>query len=106
VGIAVVGGYEYRGSAIPALLGQYVFADFTRDFTDEVEGHGTLLVAQPEAAAGAPWTLRRPVLREGPLDRFVTGMGEGADGELYVLTRTEFGPVGETGEVLQLVAPG
>jgi hypothetical protein len=40
-----------------------------------------------------------------PLDRFVTGMGEGADGELYVLTRTEFGPVGETGEVLKLIAP-
>jgi glucose/arabinose dehydrogenase len=106
VGIAVVGGYVYRGAAIPALRGQYVFADYSRDFTGAVEGHGTLLVAQPQAAAGAPWPWRRVILRDGPIDRFVTGMGEDAAGELYVLSRTEFGPVGETGEVLKLVPAG
>lgn len=106
VGIAVVGGYVYRGSAIPALTGRYVFADFTRDFTDAVAGRGTMLVAEPRAGAGERWPWRRLVLRDGALDRFVTGMGEDAAGELYVLTRTEFGPVGETGEVLKLIAPG
>ena len=40
------------------------------------------------------------------LDRFVTGMGEDAVGELYVLTRTRLGPVGTSGEVLKLVPPG
>jgi glucose/arabinose dehydrogenase len=105
VGIAVVGGYVYRGTAIPALGGQYVFADFSRDFSGAIEGHGTLLVAQPLAAAGERWAWRRLALRDGPLDRFVTGMGEDAAGELYVLARTEFGPVGQTGEVLKLIAP-
>jgi hypothetical protein len=28
-----------------------------------------------------------------------------ADGELYVLVREAFGPVGDTGEILRLVAP-
>jgi len=105
VGIAVVGGHVYRGGAIPTLGGQYVFADFTRDFTGAPEGHGTMLRAEPQADEGATWPWRRLVLRDGPLDRFVTGMGEDAVGELFVLTRTEFGPVGQTGEVLKLIAP-
>jgi len=105
IGIAVVGGYVYRGSAIPSLEGRYVFADFSREFSDAIEGHGTLLVAEPQAGAGATWPWSRLELRDGALDRFVTGMGEDAAGELYVLTRTEFGPVGQTGEVLKLIAP-
>jgi glucose/arabinose dehydrogenase len=118
VGIAVVGGYVYRGSAIPALAGWYVFADYSREFTDDIEGHGSLLVADPDAGAGATWAWRRLRLAplegitaagsgapDGQLDVFITGMGEGADGELYVLVRTEFGPVGESGQVLRLVPP-
>lgn len=30
-GIAITGGYVYRGKAIPELIGQYVFADFVND---------------------------------------------------------------------------
>jgi hypothetical protein len=42
----------------------------------------------------------------GVLGRFVTGMGEDAEGELYVLGRLNLGPRGTTGEVLKLVPPG
>jgi len=105
VGIAVVGGYVYRGGAIPAEAGRYVFADFTRDFTGAPEANGTLLVAERRAGGGEAWPWRRLVLRDGPLHRYITGMGEDSAGELYVLTRTEFGPVGQTGEVLKLIAP-
>ena len=45
-------------------------------------------------------------LGDGSLSRIVTGMGEDAAGELYVLTRTGLGPVGTSGEVLKLVPPG
>ena len=103
VGIAVVGGYVYRGAAIPDLRGRYVFGDYSRRFGDTVVGLGSLLVALRSAEAGETWTWQPLVLRDGALERFVTGMGEDAAGELYVLVRTEFGPVGETGEVLQLV---
>ncbi|WP_233787139.1 hypothetical protein [Dulcicalothrix desertica] len=30
-GIAITGGYVYRGKAIPELVGQYIFADFGND---------------------------------------------------------------------------
>ena len=30
-GVAITGGYVYRGKAIPELIGQYIFADFVRD---------------------------------------------------------------------------
>ena len=30
-GIALAGGYVYRGKAIPELIGQYIFADFAND---------------------------------------------------------------------------
>ena len=62
-------------------------------------------MASPSADAGAPWAWRR-LATDAPLSRFISGMGEDADGELYLLTRGQLGPDGETGEVRQLVAPG
>jgi hypothetical protein len=106
VGIAIVGGYVYRGPALPALRGRYVFGDYTREFSEAILGRGSLLVAEPSGVAGERWPWRRLVLRDGDLERFVTGMGEDSAGELYVLTRTQFGPVGQTGEVLRLVPAG
>jgi hypothetical protein len=106
VGVAVVGGYRYRGTGIAALRDQYVFADFSGDPNDDLSvPRGSLLVASPEEAPGIAWRWRR---REtgGPLGRFVTGMGEDAQGELYVLGRLNLGPTGSTGEVLKLVPPG
>ncbi|NJN05364.1 MAG: hypothetical protein HC814_01715 [Rhodobacteraceae bacterium] len=54
-GVTITGGYVYRGKAIPALAGKYVFADWSRNmgFAD-----GTLLVATiPTGASGeARWT--------------------------------------------------
>jgi glucose/arabinose dehydrogenase len=107
VGIAVVGGYEYRGSAVPALAGRYVFADLSRDWTGNTPiPRGSLLVADPADAVGAPWRWNRLAVAGQPiLDVFVSGMGEDAAGELYVLTRSVLGPSGTSGRVLRIV-PG
>ena len=40
------------------------------------------------------------------LDRYLFGFGEDEDGELYVLTSMNLGPMGMTGEVFRLVGPG
>jgi glucose/arabinose dehydrogenase len=107
VGIAVVGGYVYRGTAVPALSGRYVFADLSKDWAgNNPVPRGSLLVADPVAADGAPWEWRRLAVAGKPiLEEFVSGMGEGGDGELYVLVRSRLGPAGTSGRLLRIV-PG
>lgn len=107
VGIAVVGGYVYRGTALPALQGRYVFADFSADWTTNTpQPRGSLLVADPRPTDAGPWEWDRLVVTGEELDgRFVTGMGEGADGELYVMARRSFGPINKTGVVYRMVPP-
>jgi glucose/arabinose dehydrogenase len=107
IGTAVVGGYVYRGAAIPELRDRYVFGDYTPDWTTpEPSPRGSLLVATPAVSAGAPWDWRPLVVADDALDRrFVTGMGEDSAGELYVLGRRSVGPLGRTGFVYRIVPP-
>ena len=107
VGIAVVGGYVYRGSAIPALQGRYVFADFSADWTTNTpQARASLLVADPRPTDAGRWEWGRLTVAGDELDgRFVTGMGEGADGELYVMARRSFGPINKTGVVYRIAPP-
>ncbi|HEX5945851.1 MAG TPA: PQQ-dependent sugar dehydrogenase [Acidimicrobiales bacterium] len=66
VGPAVIGGHVYRGSAIPELAGAYVFMDMT----GPVWALGSDGVVQLDVEAGG----------------VQTSLGEGPDGELYLLT--------------------
>jgi len=104
VGIAVVGGYVYRGSDVPGLRGRYVFADLSKDWTgNNAVPRGSLLVADPVADVDRPWAWNRLGVNGAPLlAEFVSGMGEDSDGELYVLTRSQLGPTGTTGRVLRI----
>jgi uncharacterized repeat protein (TIGR03806 family) len=69
-GVSITGGYVYRGSAIPALVGRYVFGDF---------------------GSGRIWNLARDA---APTQQFTTGFNSGlsissfaqdAAGEIYVV---------------------
>jgi len=90
------------------LSGRYVFADLSKDWTGNVPvPRGSLLVADPVAADGVPWTWNRLAVDGKPLlAEFVSGMGEGNDGELYVLTRFQLGPSDTGGRLLRIVAGG
>lgn len=70
VGTSVTGGFVYRGSAIPDLVGWYVFGDF---------GSGRLF-AIPEGSA----TLTVPEILEDTSFQIVS-FGQANDGELYFL---------------------
>lgn len=94
-GSSVTGGYVYRGSAIPELVGQYVFGDWSSAFDAP---KGQLFVANPDAAGGL-WAIQRLA----DLELFVLGFGEDADGEIYVMTTENAGPAGDTGKVHKLV---
>lgn len=105
IGVAVVGGFVYRGSSVPALEGRYVFADFSRQWTtDPPIGRGSVLAAEP-AATGEPWSFRELVIGEGQAPNFITGIGQDAAGEIYLMVREELGPEGTTGRVLRIVPP-
>jgi len=73
-GCAVVGGYVYRGAAVTALAGQYVYSDNCAGF-----------IRTFEVVGGNDQNHR---VRTGTFTpgAGVTSFGEGADGELYVMT--------------------
>jgi glucose/arabinose dehydrogenase len=96
MGTANVGGFIYRGHALPALYGKLVFGDFSATLA---KPSGQLFVATPAASWRALWPVE-PLLR---LDVRLHSLGEGADGELYLLTTAQGIPVGHTGKVWKLV---
>ena len=70
-GVAVIGGYVYRGTAIASLQGRYLYTDF---------GSGTLWALDYDAGT----------VRSNDVLAMVnapTSLGEGNDGELYVVTQ-------------------
>jgi glucose/arabinose dehydrogenase len=102
VGLAIVGGFAYRGSELPDLRGRYVFGDWSADWTtQQPTPRGSLLVTDPLPTDAGAWTWRKLALDE-PLARFVTGIGEDGAGELYVMTRGLVGPVGLSGAVYRI----
>ena len=78
-GIAVIGGYVYKGSAIPSLANTYIFGDLTGKIWSLTE------------APGNTWN-RTLLLSTG---RTITSFGQDAAGEVYV--------VDLNGSVLKLV---
>jgi glucose/arabinose dehydrogenase len=88
-GISVIGGYVYRGDALPALKGEYVFADWN--------ANGELFVATPQAEGEWP---TRVLSTAGDFAR-VLAFGRD-EGDLYVLTDEDGSPTGDAGRVLRL----
>ena len=94
-GIAVIGGYVYRGALAQALTGKYVFGDLFgstgsgRLFYTDLTGDGTIF----------EFLLKEP----NPLDgAFLKGYGRDDANELYILVDTNIGPSGTGGTVLKV----
>jgi hypothetical protein len=104
-GVTVTGGYVYRGRAMPALVGKYIFADWSRSMGIP---DGTLLVATIPSgnAAGTRWTVEPLAVKEFPNGRiksFIWALGEDAEGELYILANGLNSAFGTRGKVFKLV---
>jgi glucose/arabinose dehydrogenase len=96
-GRSVIGGFVYRGSAIPELQGKYVFAEFSFGSGPFNQSFGRLLWIDPFDEQGELKDYSEIEIKEfayGPttcasfvgckLDITVYGFGEDEDGELYV----------------------
>jgi glucose/arabinose dehydrogenase len=111
MGISITGGYIYRGSAIPSLVGKYIFGDWQ---AIRVAPGGALFVASPpKSKTETKWTMDRLKLtgssdekarNEGKLKGFVVAFGQDSEGEVYVLTNDKNGLIEQTGKVWKLVA--
>lgn len=76
-GLSVIGGYVYRGSAIPELKGRYIFADFQqpRIWSFRLE-NGKAIDFTDHSKAWQP--------EDGPFN-LIASFAEDNDGELYVV---------------------
>lgn len=96
-GISIIGGFVYRGSALPELDGKYVFGDFSTSFG---QPRGRLFYADLDTGEINEFII-------GDDDRmlgiFVKGMGIDESGEIYVIGSSVLGPAGTGGVVLKLV---
>ncbi len=102
IGVSVIGGYVYRGTALPSLSGHYVFADWSRGWALP---QGNLLVAwrPPGDAAKGRWKVEvLEVAAPAKWTAYVTALGEDSDGELFVMTSGTSGLTRGSGRVWKL----
>ena len=100
LGISICGGYLYRGSAIPGMVGKYVFGDFGQNFASP---SGSILGI--EETSPNVWTdpARLTVIGGNPLAVRLLAMGHDEAGEIYLATEVSLGPQGATGGIYQIV---
>jgi len=96
LGTANVGGFVYRGKALPGLYGKFVFGDFSSVIQ---KPSGQIFVATPTASWRALWAIEKLAV----LDVRLHSLGEDADGEIYLMTTAQGIPVGDTGKLWKLV---
>ena len=96
-GIAVIGGFVYRGSDVDALAGRYVFGDYSCPCTRD---YGRVFFLREDGQIRELRFQDRRLLR-----LWLLGFAEDADGELYVLGNHTGIPFENTGEVLRITSP-
>ncbi len=123
MGTTIVGGFVYRGAAMPEFSGAYIFGDWSG--AGGAEEGGRILVATPPpgfdlsaypleadrvtAEQNRMWASREVRVAgssDGNVNAYVRGFGEDRAREVYVMVNREMGPDPSTatGEVLKLVA--
>ncbi|MBI4716228.1 MAG: PQQ-dependent sugar dehydrogenase [Planctomycetes bacterium] len=92
-GLAVVGGFVYRGVENPGLTSLYVYGDFSADFGPT----GRLYYFE---TTGVNAYVRNEFIIDPsgePFQKILKGFGEDEDGEIYVCASDDLGPLGMRG---------
>lgn len=95
----IIGGCVYRGTALPAFQGKYIFGIFSQDGNPNAK----LYMASP--ASSGTWPFEVISLRDFPKDlgQYIKGLGQDLSGEVYVATSSQQGLSGTTGKIYKLV---
>lgn len=90
LGLSITGGHVYRGSAIPALQGKYVFGDYG---ATNGAPSGRLMGLEETSPGSGTFVLTAalPILGGNPLSTRVMCLGRDAGGELFVGTKSSGG---------------
>jgi glucose/arabinose dehydrogenase len=99
-GTSITGGYVYRGKALTGWVGKYIFADWSRLW---IKPEGVLFAATKGGDGKWTWERVIPATHPSGLGFYITGFGEDAEGELYVLTNNGNSVSGTTGKVFKIV---
>jgi glucose/arabinose dehydrogenase len=94
-GIAVIGGFTYRGNSIPLLASKYIFGDLSG-----TAGTGRLFYTN---FGNGPIFEFQMGPQNPLLGSFLKGFGQDDRRELYVLIDSSIGPSGTGGQVLKIV---
>src|SRR5439155_1774022 len=100
-GISITGGFVYHGTAIPELIGKYVFGDLALHGTP-TRTDGRLFYA--DLATGELKEFLLPAFAGNILPNGLTvhGFGQDGNGELYAMV-TNTAPNGTGGQILEIV---
>lgn len=100
VGIAIIGGFVYRGSALPALQGKYIYGMLSQ--TGGADGQ--VYTTTPAGSGMWAWNVLALKTFTPNLGAFLKSFGQDQHGEIYLLTSDQEGPQGTSGKVYKLVA--
>jgi glucose/arabinose dehydrogenase len=97
--LTIIGGNVYRGSAIPAYNGKYIFGTYAQTSAPD----GELFISTP--AGQSDWNFEEISLVNHPNDLgyYLKGFGQDNAGEIYLTVSSNAGPSGTTGKVFKLV---
>ncbi|HAB16147.1 MAG TPA: PQQ-dependent sugar dehydrogenase [Verrucomicrobiota bacterium] len=103
LGISITGGFIYRGRALPELVGQYVFGDWSRSWGLP---QGVLLSARRPATNGERWSITPlEVVQPEKFAAYITAFGQDSEGELFVMTNGSNSLTPGKGKLWKLVPP-
>ena len=103
IGIAVIGGFVYRGNALPQFNGTYIFGDFSKSFS---EANGSLFVGRPPSQGEKMWSMKELQITtsgNGRVGAFVRSFGQDGSHEVYVMTSQKLGPENNTGKIYKII---
>jgi len=99
-GVAVVGGFVYRGNRAHTLAGRYLFGDYAHGAN---QGRLFAIDKSSNGTAGATFSELR-VYGQGGLGMSLLGFGEDASRDVYVLANSTGVPSGTTGTVMRITS--
>lgn len=105
-GHSVIGGFVYRGTAIPELAGRYVCGDFAKlfRFPSGPNNTGRLFYLQQKSSPGERLQTIKEFMIDGGFGLALLGFGQDAAGELYALGNISGVPFGNEGVIVRLAA--